>query len=137
MFDTRQYEYADVTLSLGGRIVTGCRGLKYGSKQEKELVYAKGNEPLHIQRGNIAYEGEITVLQSELESLRLVGNGSILTLRLDAEVVYGSPEKGDVIIVDKVRGIEFTEDTKEIKQGDKFMEITLPFIALRVENQKA
>lgn len=137
MFDTRQYEYADVTLSLGGRIVTGCRGLKYGSKQEKEAVYGKGNEPRHIQRGNVSYEGEITVLQSELESLRLAGKGSVLSLRLNAEVVYGNPANGDVIIIDKVRGIEFTEDTKEIKQGDKFMEITLPFIALRVENQKA
>lgn len=137
MFDTRQYEYADVTLSMGGRIVTGCRGLKYGSKQEKELVYGKGNQPLHIQRGNTSYEGEITMLQSELESLRLAGNGSVLNLRLDAEVVYGNPTNGDVVVVDKVRGLEFTEDVKEIKQGDKFMEITLPFIALRVENQKA
>ena len=136
MFDTRQYEYSDITLSLGGRVITGLRGVKYSSKQEKEAVYGKGNEPLHIQKGNISHEGEITLLQSELETLRMAGKGSVLGLRLDAVVAYGNPSKGDVLIVDKIRGIEFTEDSKEMKQGDKFMEVTLPFICLRIENQK-
>lgn len=136
MFDTRQYEYADITLALGGRVITGLRGLKYSSKQEKEAVYGKGNQPMHIQRGNLSYEGEISLLQSELETLRLAGNGSVLGLRLDAVVAYGNPSNGDVLIVDKIRGIEFTEDGKEMKQGDKFMEVTLPFICLRIENQK-
>ncbi len=136
MFDTRQYEYSDITLSLGGRVITGLRGVKYSSKQEKEAVYGKGNEPLHIQKGNISHEGEITLLQSELETLRMAGKGSVLGLRLDAVMAYGNPSKGDVLIVDKIRGIEFTEDSKEMKQGDKFMEVTLPFICLRIENQK-
>lgn len=136
MFDTRQYEYSDITLSLGGRVITGLRGVKYSSKQEKEAVYGKGNEPLHIQKGNISHEGEITLLQSELETLRMAGKGSVLGLRLDAVMAYGNPSKGDVLIVDKIRGIEFTEDGKEMKQGDKFMEVTLPFICLRIENQK-
>lgn len=136
MFNSRQYSYADITLELGGRIVTGARGVKYDSKMEKELVYAKGNEPQHIQRGNISYEGEITILQSELETLRQLGGGSVLNLRLDANVVYGDPAKDDVLVVDKIRGLEFTEDAKELKQGDKFMEVTLPFIALRIQNQQ-
>lgn len=136
MFDTRQYEYADITVSIGGRVITGLRGIKYSSKQEKEHVYGKGNEPMHIQKGNISYEGEVTLLQSELETLRLAGKGSVLGLRLDAVVAYGNPSQGDALIVDKIRGIEFTEDGKEMKQGDKFMEVTLPFICLRIENQK-
>ncbi len=136
MFDTRQYEYADITVSIGGRVITGLRGIKYSSKQEKEHVYGKGNMPMHIQKGNISYEGEVTLLQSELETLRLAGKGSVLGLRLDAVVAYGNPSQGDALIVDKIRGIEFTEDGKEMKQGDKFMEVTLPFICLRIENQK-
>lgn len=137
MFDSRQYEFADLTLALGGRVITGFRGIKYSSKQEKELVYGKGNQPQSIQKGNISHEGEITLLQSELETLRLAGRGSVLGLRLDAVVIYGSPANGDILITDKIRGIEFTEDSKELKQGDKFMEVTLPFICLRIENQKA
>lgn len=137
MFESRQYEFADLTLALGGRVITGFRGIKYSSKQEKELVYGKGNQPQSIQKGNISHEGEITLLQSELETLRLAGRGSVLGLRLDAVVIYGDPANGDVLVTDKIRGIEFTEDPKELKQGDKFMEVTLPFICLRIENQKA
>lgn len=135
MFNSRQYEYSDITLAIGAKIIVGCRGIKYASKQEKEHVYGKGNEPLHIQRGNISHEGEITVLQSELETLRAEGQGSILGLRLDGVVAYGNPSQGDVLITDKLIGIEFTEDGKEMKQGDKFMEVTLPFICMRIKNQ--
>ncbi len=136
MFDSRQYEFADLTLEIGGRTITGFRGVKYSTKQEKELVYGKGNQPLHIQKGNIGYEGEISLLQSELETLRKEAGGSVISLRLDAVVAFGNPSNGDTLIVDKIRGLEFTEDSKEMKQGDKFMEVSLPFICLRIENQK-
>lgn len=135
MFDSRQYEFADCTLELGGRTVVGFRGIKYSVKQEKEPVYGKGNEPLSIQHGNIAYEGEITLLQSELETLRKTAGGSVIKMHLDAVVAYGNPSNGDTLVTDKIRGLEFTDDTKQMKQGDKFMEITLPFIALKVEPQ--
>ena len=136
MFNSRQYEFADLTLELGGRVITGFRGIEYATKQEKELLYGKGNQPHSIQKGNISYEGKITVLQSELETLRQAGNGSVLNLSLDATVIYGDAANGDVIVTDKVRGLQFTEDAKEMKQGDKNMEISLPFICLRIENQK-
>jgi hypothetical protein len=129
MFDSRQYEWADITLVLGGRDVTGVRGVKYTTKQEKELCYGKGNLPLSIQKGNKSYEGEITMLQSELEALRLAGGGSILDMQINAIVTYGL---GEVLVTDEIIGIQFTDETKEMKQGDKFMEITLPIVFLRL-----
>ena len=136
MFDSREYEWADLTFLLGGKDLTGFRGIKYSIKQEKEAVYGKGNMPIAIQKGNKSIEGEITVLQSELETMRLQsGTKSILDLQLDGVVCYGNPANGDVLVTDVVQGIQFTEEPKELKQGDKFMEITLPFIALRVSKK--
>ena len=133
MFNSREYEWADLTFLLGGKDLTGFRGIKYSVKQEKEVVYGKGNMPIAIQKGNKSIEGEITILQSELETMRLQsGTKSILDLQLDGVVCYGNPANGDVLVTDVVQGIQFTEEPKELKQGDKFMEITLPFIALRV-----
>ena len=135
-FDSREYEFADLTLVLGGKDITGFRGIKYDSKQEKEAVYGKGNQPLKIQKGNISYSGELTVLQSELETLIANStNKSILSLQLDAVVAYGNPANGDVLITDVLQGIQFTEESKEFKQGDKFGEIKLPFIFLRKKAQ--
>lgn len=136
----RQYEFADVTLILGGRDVVGLRGISYTEKQEKEVIYGKGNKPLAIQKGNFSYEGSVTLLQSEVETLRVLaksqsGRTSLMNLTLDAIVCYGDPLKGDVMITDRVNSLQFTEDAKEMKQGDNSMEIELPFIALSVDYQ--
>ena len=129
MFNSRQYEFADITVFMGGRDVAGLRSIKYTEKQEKEAVYGKGNMPLSIQKGNKSIEGEIGLLQSELEGLT-VGGRSVLDLEVKIVVTYGNPSKGDMLVTEELVGVQFTEAAKEMKQGDKFMEITLPFIAL-------
>lgn len=140
MINGRQYEFADISLVLDGRDVCGLRGIKYSEKQEKEALYGKGNKPLSVQRGNISYEGEISLTQSELETLKTLarkqtGRSSIMSLNLNAVVCYGNPLKGDIMITDRIYGIQFTEDAKELKQGDKYMEVTLPFICTDIEYQ--
>lgn len=134
MFNSREYEWADLTLLLGGQDITAIRAVKYTEKAEKEAVYAKGRHPHSIQTGNIEYSGEITVLQSAYEALVLAGNGSILGLSLDGIFGYGNPAAGVLPKFDRALGISFTEAPKEFKQGDKFQEITLPFICLKIKN---
>ncbi|MCK8143208.1 hypothetical protein MW871_15060 [Flavobacterium sp. I-SCBP12n] len=134
-FNSREYEWADLTMILGGRDVVGFRAIKYSEKIEREAVYAKGRNAHSIQSGNSAVNGEVTMLQSEYEALVVSGKGSIMSLSLDALVAYGNPLNLDAIVKDRIVGIRFTESSKELKQGDKFMEITLPFVALRIQNQ--
>ena len=134
MFNSREYEWSDVKVVSAGRPVTGIRGVKYSSKQEKEVLHAKGNKPHSIQRGNKTYDGELTVTQSEYEALRAAGGGDILDISIDIVVAYGNPSKGDVITTDLLMGVEFTEDNTEWKQGDKFQEKSLPFIFLDKKN---
>ena len=133
LINGRQYEFADLTLMLAGRDVTGFRGIKYTEKMDKEPLYGKGNKPMSIQSGNISYEGEITMTQSELATLRALGGGSILRLNLNAVVSYGNPGTDDAMTTDKLYGIQFTEAAMEFKQGDKFMDATIPFICLNIE----
>lgn len=128
MVNTREYEWADVSVVMAGRMVTGLRGVKYSVKQEKELLHAKGNKPHSIQRGNKTYDGEITLLQSEYEALKQACGGDILDSSLDIVAAYGNPSAGDVITTDILVGVEFTEDNTEWKQGDKYQEKTLPFL---------
>ncbi len=136
MFDTRQYEWADVNLNLGGRDVTGVRGVKYSEKIEREALFAKGRYPHSIQSGNVTIEGEITLLQSEMEALIKAGNGSLLNLKgLTCTISYGDLADANTLINDQISGLYFTESPKELKQGDKNMEITLPFIATRLDHQ--
>lgn len=134
MVNTREYEWSDVTVVMAGRLITGLRGVKYSSKQEKELLHAKGNKPHSIQRGNKTYDGEITLLQSEYEALRQACGGDILDASVDIVAVYGNPSAGDIMTTDILISVEFTEDNTEWKQGDKFQEKTLPFLCIDIKN---
>lgn len=129
-FNSRQYEWADVTVIIGGRDITGIRGVKYKESIEREPVYAKGRNPHSIQSGNRAVEGELTILQSDLEAMVEAGGGSLLSLSVDIEVSYGDLQ--NPIKTDRIEGVRFTETERDLKQGDKFMEVSLPFIALNL-----
>lgn len=135
MVNTREYEWADVTVVVAGRIVTGIRGIKYSVKQEKELLHAKGNKPVGIQHGNKEYEGELTILQSEYNALRKAAGGDILDISFDIVASYGNPTRGDTITNDVLVGCEITEDSTEWKQGDKFQEKALPLIFIDLKSK--
>jgi len=128
MFNSREYEWSDISVVLAGRNVTGLRGVKYSKKQEKELLYGKGNKPQGIQHGNVDYSGEITLTQSEYNALRTACGGEILEASFNLTVAYGNQTTGNAYTVDNLIGCEFTEDNVEWSQGDKFMEKTLPII---------
>ena len=130
--NTREYEWADVTVVMAGRDVTGIRGVSYNSDQEKEALYAKGNKPHGIQRGNKSYAGSIRLLQSEYEALNAAAGGDVLNVSFNIIVSYGNPSKGDVITTDLLVGAEITSKPKSLNQNDKFMEIELPLIMLDV-----
>jgi len=132
MFNSKEYEWADVTVVMAGRDVTGIRGVSYTSAQEKEALYAKGNKPHGIQRGNKSYEGSIRLLQSEYEALNAAAGGDALDVNFNIIVSYGNPSKGDVIHTDLLAGVEITSKPKSLNQNDKFMEIELPLIMLDV-----
>lgn len=133
MFDSREYEWADITVTIGGVVVTKIQGVDYTSSQEKELLYGKGNEPLAIQKGNKSYSGSVYLLQSALDSLTLAGGkDGLLGISADITISYGNPSKGDVIRTDMLMGCQFTSEPRSIKQGDKNMAAqNCPFIFLR------
>lgn len=137
MFNSKEYEWAQLTAIMGGRDVTGIRGVEYKESKDKEYVYGKGNKPRGIQHGNFSYDGKIKLLQSELIALETAANiagTDLLDIRLNIVVSYGNPSKGDIIHMDILQGVEFTEKPKNLNQGDKFMEVELPFMMLDVAN---
>lgn len=134
-FDSKEYAWIDVKVILMGKEVGGLRGIAYKSKRQTEALYAAGKKARGIQRGKKEYEGTITLLQSELIALNNVakqkGFDDISDIEFDAVVAY-APE-GGVISTDMIIGIAVTEVPTEIKEGDLYQEIALPFIALDTE----
>jgi hypothetical protein len=138
-FDSREFEYADTKVSVLGRELTGLRGLTYKKSQEKEPVYGQGNEPKAIQRGNKKYEGTLMLLKSDFDDMnaaaRAAGYQDITDVpgtAIDITCVY---EKDGKLRTDSCIAVDFTEFEDGMKQGDKFREVTLPFICLRLKQR--
>lgn len=134
-FNSADVAWGNYKVVVAGRLITGIRGITYKVTQEKELLYAGGNEPIGIQHGNKAYEGEIKLLKTEYDALRAqaAAQGTdILSLTGDIIVSYDRTGSG-AITTDRIKSFEFKEFNKGGEQNSKFMEITLPIIFLKLE----
>jgi hypothetical protein len=136
MFDSKECEWADLTLFLDGVKVTKVTRVKYKKSHEKEALYAAGSEPFSIQRGNKSYTGEIALLKGAVDALNkaavAAGGDDLTDVSFTVGVVYKA--KGTrVLQTDTLSGWEFTEYEKGMEQNAKKMEVTLPglFLALK------
>ena len=136
-FDSREFEFADMKVTILGKRLVGLRGFTYKKSQEKELVYAEGNQPKAIQRGNKKYEGTLMLLKSDVDDINAIARAANYDDYVDipgSEIViactYEKEEGGKLVTVSLIN-VEFTEFEDGMKQGDKFKEVSLPFIFLR------
>lgn len=137
MFDSRQFEFADTKVCILGVELSGLRGLTYKYSQEKELVYGAGNNAKSIQRGNKKNEGSLTVLKTDFDAMnaaaRTAGYQNIVDVpgsKINITCTYQKTD-GLQLSTDSLLNVEFTEMEDGMKQGDKFKEVSLPFIFLR------
>lgn len=138
-FNSREYEFADIKVAIMGVELSGLRGLTYKTSQEKELVYGAGNTAKSIQRGNKKNEGTLTVLKSDYDALngaaRTAGYQNIVDVPgrlINITCVYEKISDA-MLATDTLITVEFTEFEDGMKQGDKFKEISLPFIFLQLK----
>jgi hypothetical protein len=136
-FDSSEYEYADIKVSVLGANLSGLRGIKYKKKQDKSLVYGQGNQPKSIQRGNKSYEGTLSILKSDydlLDAAAVVAGYEDITdvpsKYISLTVVYQKPG-ATMLSTDTLLSAEFHEAEDGMKQGEQFKEIELPFLFLR------
>lgn len=133
MFNSREYEWADITVIAGATDIQGIRGIEYKESVEKEALHTKGRKAGSIQTGNETITGTLTVTQSAYIALRKSHPKGIKALQLDLSVNYGNPLEGDALTTDRVLSLQFTESGVTFNQNDKFAEIALPFLALDLQ----
>ena len=136
MFNSKEYAWANVEIAMLGRLLTRVRGVKFSVKKEKEYLHGRGENPHAIQSGNKTYEGELVLLQSELEAItrQLEPTEDITDLTgLNITVVFKPKTGGTSLVTYILKNVEFTEESREMNQGDKFMEISLPIMFLERE----
>lgn len=132
MFNTKEFAWSNVEIALFGRVLIGARGVAYKASKEKELLHGRGENPHSIQSGNKSYEGTLTLLQSEVEAIQrqLPDDEDLTDLDGFNITVAYVPKNSPNIVTHILKGVEFTEDPREMNQNDKFQEIALPIIFL-------
>lgn len=134
-FNSKEYSWVNVSVVLFGQPVIGCRGIEYKPKMAKEAMYAMGKRAYSIQRGKREYEGTLTITQSELAALNrsAVAKGYDDVLDLEMDIVVSYVDNG-IVTTDRIQNATFTEAPMSMKEGDMYMEVALPFIALDVKH---
>ena len=99
-FDSKECEWADMTLSVSGAPVTKVRGVKYGVKTEKKHLFAAGDDPVSIQSGNREPSGTIKVLKSAIDAINAAavtaGGRDITDLVFDVVIFYKPKGPGPI-----------------------------------------
>lgn len=131
--DSKEVEWNDAELFLNGVKITKFQGFKFKLAQEKEFLYAGGNNPLSIQRGNKAYTGEFRLLKGAVDALNAaavaVGGESLLDISLIAVIKFKAKGVRGIQTA-TLGGVEFTEYEIGMEQNAKSMPIALPVMYL-------
>lgn len=135
MFNSKEYSWSNVHILAFGRRLMEAKAVEYKQSREKELIFAAGDKPRGIGYGNKSYSGTLTLLQSGVEALNKLakdnGYEDITDIEFDLVVAYVPP--AGLVTTDTLKYVSITEIPKGMKQGDKFMEVALPFIMLGIE----
>ena len=135
-YSSKNYDWNDISIAVGGRIIEGVEDIEYTKKQDKGVLRGRGGKAHKITRGNKDFEGKITLWQSEVEAMiKDAPNKDLLSLSFD--IIWSFvPDDGGATVTDVLTTCEITEYKKAMKQGDKNMLIELPFIFLDVKPQQ-
>lgn len=137
-FNSKEVEWTDMSVAIGGKNLAKIRGLQYKVSQDKELLYAAGSEPISTQSGNKSYEGQMKLLKGALDDLnraaRIATNsltGNVTDIQFDLIVNFRAAGSR-VVQTDTLKGVSIKEFEKGMEQGAKYMEVTLPFLFERI-----
>lgn len=135
---TKQYGWKDISVVILGRTIEGITDVKVKRKTSKDFQMGRGNESQAIISGNQEVTGTITIHQSELQAIDVAIKATNPTLditKVSFDVVINYENGLGVAATDSIIGVEVEEYEKGMSQGDKMMNITMPFKALRfIEN---
>lgn len=130
----KEHSASSVQISLAGKVLATARKVKYDLKRDQEKVSVLGQStPYAILKKMKEYTGEVTLLQSEVQALiASLPSGSDITDLVDVDIVvmYITPNLQTVTRV--LKGCNFSEHSEEMKEGDAFMEVNLPFMCKEI-----
>ena len=129
----QMYGWADVKVNIGAMVLTSISAISYAESQTIEKVYGAGRYPIGYGKGRIEPSASITLYQEEIIALQKAAtNGRLQDLAPFDIVVSYLPEDG-VIVTDIIKGCKFTENKREISEGDTSVQVECELICMQIK----
>lgn len=123
-----------ITVNLLGRDIEGISELSYTDTETKENVYGAGKYPIGRSRGNYEAEASITLYKEEADALRQsLTAGKRVQDIAPFDVVIEYVNQDGVIIRDRIRNCEFTNDGVEVSQSDGTIAMEYTLVISHIE----
>lgn len=138
-FSIKECAWNQTSMRMLGRTIEGLKGFEFGKEKEKELIYAAGDEPVDITSGNKKVDGNITALKYEWDQLndaaQTAGFEDILDVPHTLVLITCAFKVNDAspIRILEVTGVAFSKWTLAMQQNAKFMDVPMPFIAIKAK----
>ncbi len=136
MLVRKEVEWQDLEVRFNGAKIAKIRGLDYGISTDKEHLFAEGDWPIGVQSGNKTPTGSLSVLKGALDDMyaaaMAAGARDLTDVQFDIVITWSSKLNRGLQTVVLVQ-CEFTEWRESMRQGDKFMEVALPFLYMDIK----
>ena len=132
MLNSEQYSYNDISIILGGRVLNQATGIEVEFGYEHEIVRGKGGKAQAINQKNHEVGGTVSMLQSEFEAIINTYGENYQKQYFDV-VWHFSPDGGTEHRTHLIKGLKLGKVKMGLKQGDAFMTIDVPFMALDIK----
>ena len=134
LINGKAYSWASITVLLAGATIIGITNIMYGDNTDMANGYGAGQMPIDRGEGNYTAESSITIKANENEALiDKAPNGRIQDLGVfDIIVQY---LVGTVKKTHKIRNVQFTGNKRDVKQGEKIIEVEHKLIISHIDWQ--
>ena len=129
-----EYSWSQAVFTVAGVVITGIADINYGDERDKKDNYGAGSKPVSRSYGPYKAKGDISLHMSEVERLTNVAPGRDITQigPFDVTVTF-APQLGQSPVKHKLRGCEFTNNMRSMKQGDEKFDVKLELIVAEIE----
>lgn len=113
------HSWANLLVAIAGIPITGINKITYKDTQKMENIYGAGQKPVGRGYGKIEFTGTISLLRSEIETLR----ESCSTKRLQDiapfdVIVQFLPVNGQKVMTHILKNVQIQNDDVEVSEGD-------------------
>lgn len=123
-----------ITVNFLGRDLVGITAISYGDKVAKANAYAAGNMPVGRTYGNYEPEASMELLKEEVDAIqKSLPPGMRITDIAPFPIIVEYEDPNGKAMTDIIQNAEFTNNNKEVKNGDGSISIKLDLIVSHID----